>query len=94
METNVERIRATRRRLSRELRNMGFAVLPSEANFVFARRPGRNVKALYEGLKSRGILVRHFDVPELEDGLRITVGTDEEVDRLLAALHEVLSAEY
>ena len=90
MRANVERIVATRERLSTALRGLGFEVLPSEANFVFARRPrGERALKLYQALKDRGILVRYFDRPLLDDGLRITVGTDEEVDALLSALRAI-----
>jgi histidinol-phosphate aminotransferase len=89
MLANVERIRRTRTRLSVALTGLGFTVPPSEANFVLARRPSRDLRPLYEELKQRNILVRHFATPELYDALRITVGTDAEVDALLAALHEI-----
>ena len=61
-------------------------MLPSQSNFVLARRPGRNLEGVYHGLKGRGVLVRYFAIPELADALRITVGTDAEIDALLAAL--------
>jgi histidinol-phosphate aminotransferase len=86
MRENVARVRGTRARLSAGLIELGFDVPRSEANFVLARRPGRNLEALYEELRQRGILVRYFAVPELRDALRITVGTDGETDALLAAL--------
>lgn len=86
MQANVARIRNTRARLIDALRNLGFAVLPSQANFVLARRPGQSVEAVYLGLKERGILVRYFATPELRDALRISVGTDAEIDALLEAL--------
>jgi histidinol-phosphate aminotransferase len=86
MEENVRRIRATRARLTEALRGLGFEVPSSAANFVFARRPGRDLAPLYESLRERGILVRHFSTAELRDGLRITVGTEEETTALLEAL--------
>jgi len=89
MQANVARIRQTRQRLTDELRRRNYAVLPSQSNFVLARRPGRSLEPVYAGLKARGILVRYFPTPELADALRITVGTDEEVDALLAALDDV-----
>jgi histidinol-phosphate aminotransferase len=88
MRTNVARVCATRARLCRELRSLGFAVPPSEANFVLARRPGTNLQPLYEALKQHGILVRYFAIPALRDAIRISVGTNEETDALLAALRE------
>ena len=89
MNTNVARIRATRERLIAALRELGFAVLPSETNFVLARRPGRDLSSLYEALKERRILVRYFAIDSLRDAVRITVGTDAEIDALLAALGDL-----
>jgi histidinol-phosphate aminotransferase len=87
MEANVRRIRATRGVLTDGLRTLGFRVLPSEANFVLARRPGADLGALARALAERDILVRHFS--SLPDALRITVGTGEETAALLAALGEL-----
>ena len=68
---------------------MGFDVLPSSANFVFARmESAERAKATYRALRDRKILVRYFDRPLLSDGLRITVGTDDEIAALLEALRE------
>ena len=89
MEANVARIRRTRQRLTEELRRRDYTVLPSQANFVLARRPGRNLEPVYAGLKERGVLVRYFSTPELADALRISVGTDEEVDALIGALDDL-----
>jgi histidinol-phosphate aminotransferase len=89
MESNVRRVRATRTRLTDELRRLGYDVLPSHANFVLARRRGRSLRPVYQALKERRILVRHFPIPELDDALRITVGTEEEVGALVRAMEEV-----
>jgi histidinol-phosphate aminotransferase len=86
MQANVTRIRHTRARLSDGLRDRGFLVLPSQSNFVLARRSGHSLEGFYLELKTRGILVRYFPTPELRDAVRITVGTDAEIDRLLAGL--------
>ena len=88
MQANVARVRQTRGRLTEALRQLGFAVLPSQANFVLARRPGRSAEDVYRALKERGILVRYFATPELRDALRISIGTDAEIDALLTALQE------
>jgi histidinol-phosphate aminotransferase len=61
-------------------------VIPSQANFVFARCPRGNAAELYAALKRQGILVRFFDKPGLTDKLRITVGTAEQNDAVLRAL--------
>ncbi len=86
MERNVARIVATRARLSEGLRARGYEVLPSATNFVFARRPGEDQGPIQTALRDRGVLVRHFAGPRLGDALRISVGTDEEVERLLSEL--------
>ena len=82
----VTRIRDARRRLGAALADLGFRVWPSQANFVLARPPDGNARRLYEGLRSRDILVRYFDEPRLADALRITVGTEAQNARLTAAL--------
>jgi len=88
MRENAERIKRTRARLAAELERLEWQVRPSQANFVFARVTGsRPAKHVYEELKQRKILVRHFG-----DSLRITVGTDEEIDTLIESLRDVLTA--
>jgi histidinol-phosphate aminotransferase len=89
MRGNVARIVATRTRLVGALERLGFRVPPSEANFVLARRPGVDQTPVARALAARNILVRHFATPTLQDALRITVGTDSEIDTLLAALAEI-----
>ena len=82
-------VAATRQRVAEELKEMGFTLTDSKANFLFAessRIPGGE---LYRKLKEKGILVRHFDKPRLENRLRITVGSDRQMDALLAALREL-----
>jgi histidinol-phosphate aminotransferase len=76
---------AGRERLSRGLAGFGFEVLPSSANFVFARHPAREGAALAAALRERAVLVRHFAAPRIANHLRITVGADAQIDRLLAA---------
>ena len=83
---------ASRTRLVADLESLGFEVLPSAANFVFARHPGRDALALYTGLRERRILVRHFRQPRIAQFLRITVGTDDQCRALVAALREMLAA--
>ena len=89
MREHVRRVCATRARLSERLRGLGYAVPPSHANFVLARRRGCEQRTVYEALKQRRILVRYFSTPELYDALRISVGTDAEIDALLAAMKEI-----
>ena len=86
------KIVATRQRLSQSLGGLGFDVTPSHANFVWARRADRPVKPLYEGLKARKILVRYMSYPGYGDGLRVSVGTDPEIDTFLGELTTLLGA--
>ena len=80
----------SRERVTGALRQRGFEVLPSQANFVFARHPDHSGEALAKGLRERAVLVRHFAKPRILDFLRITIGTPEECDRLIAALEDIL----
>jgi histidinol-phosphate aminotransferase len=79
-----------RERLTRGLKSAGFEVLPSLANFVFARHPAHEGAALAAALRQQAVIVRHFTAPRIADYLRITVGTDEQTDRLLSALSRIL----
>ena len=85
----VAKIRETRDWFSAELRVLGWEVIPSHGNFVFASPPDRNGKRIYEGLYERRILVRYFSDPVLAHGLRISIGTREEMEKTLAALVEL-----
>jgi histidinol-phosphate aminotransferase len=87
---NWQRVRDERQRLTDELTALGFDVLPSQSNFLLAAITKPSAEGLYESLKARKILVRYFKQPRLEDSLRITVGTPDENDALLAALRELL----
>jgi histidinol-phosphate aminotransferase len=86
MQGNVAKIVATRARLSAGLIERGYDVLRSAANFVFARRRGEDQAPVQRRLRDAAIFVRHFATPRLADALRISVGTDDEIDALLAAL--------
>jgi len=79
-----------RGRLTDGLTGLGFDVLPSSANFVFARHPAHQGNALAAALRQRAVIVRHFAAPRISDYLRITVGTDGQTERLLSALREIL----
>lgn len=81
-----------RARMAEELARLGFAVLPSAANFVFARHPRHGGAALAAGLRALGVLVRHFDRPRVADYLRISVGTPGDTQRLIGALECCLAA--
>lgn len=86
------KIRSERDRLARALRDLGFSVPPSQANFLLAERTGGPAaESLYKNLKKRRILVRYFPHPRLRHSLRITVGTPEQNNRLLYELKRILS---
>ena len=85
----VEQIRATREWFSNELRELGYTVIPSRANFVFASPPDRNGERIYQGLFDRNILVRYFTDPSLAHGMRITIGTREEMEKTVEALRDI-----
>ena len=79
----------TRDRTAAELEKMGFDLTDSKANFLFAKSSRIPGGELYRKLKEKGILVRHFDKPRLDDRLRITVGSDQQMNALLTALREL-----
>lgn len=89
MRANRAKIVATRGRMTTALRRLGFMVADSQANFVWARH-SRPVKPIYEELKKRKLLVRYMNYPAYGDGLRISVGSDPEIDRLLDELARIL----
>jgi len=72
-----------RESFSSDLEKLGWTVLPSKANFVFACKEGHPGKEIYLKLKERGILVRHFDADKVRDYVRITIGTQKDMQRLL-----------
>mgnify|MGYP002338712196 CR=1 FL=1 len=76
----------TRERTRDRLETLGFDVLPSQTNFVLATHPRFDAAQLFVGLRERGVLVRHFNTDVLRDHLRISIGTDDEMDSLIEAL--------
>jgi histidinol-phosphate aminotransferase len=91
LEKTTAKIIRTRTRMLAELKAMGLHVPPSRSNFVFPRIPDGRAQEVFEALEQRGILVRYFGTsPMIADSLRVTVGTDEEVDAFLASLKEIL----
>ena len=86
LERNVKKVKATRQRLIDEMGQLGFSTQPSQANFVWCPHPDQPVQPLYEQLKENHILVRYMNYPDWGDGLRISVGTDDQNDACLALL--------
>ena len=87
---NVAVIRENRAYMTAGLEEMGFTVLPSSANFIFAKKAGLSGKEYYLSLKAKGVLVRYFDKDRLKEYVRISVGTKEEIEVLLAATKAIL----
>ncbi len=85
----VGRIRRTRDRFTKAIQDLGYEVIPSHGNYVFAAPPDRNGERVYQALVERRILVRYFSDPLLKHGLRISIGTDSEMDEVLTALKEI-----
>jgi histidinol-phosphate aminotransferase len=82
-ESCVEKIKATRAWTAKELRNLGFEFNEPGANFIFASHPKYPAKELFAALREKDIYVRYFDKPRINNYLRITIGTDEEMQTLI-----------
>lgn len=89
-KSNIKKVLATRRRLIWGLEELGFFVYPSEANFVLARHDAFPADQIYRQLKRKKILVRYYDTPRLKHCLRISVGTDQEIVRLIVQIAEII----
>lgn len=85
-----DKIIETRERVKGELKELGFSFADSRTNFVFAAHERVPAREIFEMLKEKGIYVRYFAKPRIDNHLRITIGTDEEMDRLIAVLREYL----
>jgi len=85
-----QRVIASREALCSGMASLGFQVLPSGANFIFATHPRHPAKQLFAALRERGIVVRYFDKPRIDNFLRITIGTEEDIASLLDALAELV----
>jgi histidinol-phosphate aminotransferase len=83
---------ASRDYTSRELTALGFEVLPSQANFIFARPSGLSAQRVFEGLRQRNILVRYFNKPRISEFLRISIGAQHEMEALVTALQDILAS--
>jgi histidinol-phosphate aminotransferase len=85
-----QKMNATRQRMATKLAELGFNVTPSHANFVWCQHPTADHKAIYEFLKSNQILIRYMEFPSWGDGLRISVGTDDQIDACLMMIERAL----
>ena len=91
-DRNRKQIIETREWTIAALAKLGFTVVPSQANFIMASHPGIPAKTLYETLKDKGILVRYFNSPRIDNHLRITIGSMQEMQALIGAVAGFLSA--
>lgn len=89
MKRNTAKVRKTRARVAKELAKRGWDVLPSESNFLFTRPAHRPAAELFQALREKNIFVRYFKGPRTGDRIRITIGTDAEMDRLLTTLSKL-----
>ncbi len=85
-----QKIIATRQRITPALQKLGFDVLPSSANFIFAKHGHKPAAEIFQTLRERGILTRYFNKPRINEYVRISIGTDAEMDALIIALCEIL----
>ena len=90
-QENARTIMAIRAETTEQLSDLGFTVLPSSANFVFAKSGSIGGEALYQTLKARGVLVRHFTKTRIQDFCRISIGTREQMQILLSNIRDILS---
>jgi histidinol-phosphate aminotransferase len=84
------RVIATRKRVSTQVAALGFELVPSSANFIFTRHPAIKGAALFGALRERGILTRRWDAPRIADYLRVSIGTDADMDAFLAACTDII----
>ena len=88
-KTTCEKVIKTREFTRQNLESLGFEVLPSSANFVFAKHPEHDAEKLFQALRERNIIIRHFSNERISQFLRISIGTDEEMTSLIHALKEI-----
>jgi len=93
MRENAGKIRSTRERLASELTSLGWDAGSSEANFLWVRPPAGNAAEVFGALRARNILVRHFEGERTGEYLRMSIGTDEEIDALIGAVSEIMKEE-
>ena len=90
-ENNCKKIIATREKTTDALRNLGFEVIDSKANFIFIRHPSIGGNSLYLSLKDRGILIRHFKDERISEYNRVTIGSEEEMEVFLEVIKQIIS---
>ncbi len=89
-DTINQKIVDTRNRIVEDLKRIGFEIIPSKANFIFIRHPGKAGSELFHALREKGILVRHFNKARIADYLRVSIGTDEEMNVFVERCREII----
>lgn len=89
-EETVAKVVATRERTKKELKALGFEFGDSKTNFIFAKHPSKSGKEIFDYLRAHDIIVRRFDLPRISEYLRISIGTDEDMDTLISVLKEIV----
>lgn len=89
-EETRRKVMSTRDRTARRLKELGFLVHDSNANFIFITHPAKSGRELQQGLRERGVLARWFDKPRIRDYLRVSIGTDQEMDAMCLACQDIL----
>lgn len=90
-DETVSKVIATRTKVTDELRKLGFTVLDSKTNFIFATYNGKNMKDYFEWLKAQNVFIRYFNIPKIDNYVRITIGTDDEMHIFIDKTKEYLS---
>jgi len=90
-KSTCDKVIHTRTTSTQSLINLGFEVLPSSTNFVFAKHPNHDAAKLFQALRERDIIVRYFTSPRINEYLRISIGTDQEMDAFIKAITEIIS---
>ena len=89
-KSTCKKVIKTRERVTLELEKLGFDVLDSQTNFIFATHNKHNMKSLFEYLKTQKVFIRYFSLPRIENYVRITIGTNEEMDIFLEKTKEFI----
>ena len=93
-QDKCRQIMANRQWTAQQLNKLGFKVLRSDANFLFATNPDINGEVLYQQLKKRGVLIRHFSKPRITEYIRITIGTTEQMEQFISVVKEILGGSH
>ena len=90
-QLTTQKVITTRNRVVEDLKAIGFYVIDSKANFIFITHPICNAEKLFKSLKEMGVLVRYFEKPGIENYIRVSIGTDAEMDTFLETISTIIS---